>query len=769
MASFSTISINFRANLKQFSTQMSNAQRDMQKFGKQMQSIGKGLTIGVTAPIVALGYKSVEAFDKQAKALAQVEAGVISTGKAAGYTAEQLQKMASDLQNNTIFGDEEILQGVTAQLLTFTNIAGNEFERTQQAALDLATRLDGDIKSAAIQLGKALNDPVANLSALSRSGIQFSKDQKATINALVETNNLAEAQTIILNELEKQYGGAAAAAAKAGTGSFKQLSNILGDITEEFGKIITEALIPFVKKIKEVALSFQNLDSETKKIIVVLGSLAAAIGPVLTVLGYLMTNIIPGLLPLFAKLNAIILANPWTALAAAIGIAAAAFIHFNKSSKEVTKYQTQMQEVTAKARKAIEEERAEVEKLFFVARDENVSKAQRIKAIKELNKISPKYLGNLNIEKINTDAARKAVDNYNESLLKTAKAKAAQEKLQQIQARIIEKELELSSRRKAIAEQEEQLRKGSADSAYMASVQETQLANAKSILAIETINATKALKEQEKAILAIIQANGGLTSSPNIVSTPSLENAEIQTPDTRQIAQNTNELSSYSFPSPLDQLEKRLPEQWELLKTQFAEIKEGMIDISSQVNNAINNLAAQSAEALGEFVGNIITGQASAKNALQGLLGLVGSFMNNLGQALIAAGVASEAFKNLFATGIGAIVAGTALIALSKVVSNILQSGVSGSSGVRTNGTGQNVTAFANGGIVSSPTLGLVGEYANARRNPEVIAPLDKLKGMIADVVPSGNSGGRLTAMVRGRDLMFVLDRQREYNDRLGS
>lgn len=78
------------------------------------------------------------------------------------------------------------------------------------------------------------------------------------------------------------------------------------------------------------------------------------------------------------------------------------------------------------------------------------------------------------------------------------------------------------------------------------------------------------------------------------------------------------------------------------------------------------------------------------------------------------------------------------------------------------------IPKFADGGIVSSPTLGLIGEYANARRNPEVIAPLDKLKGMIADVVPSSNSGGRLIAMVRGRDLMFVLDRQREYNNRLG-
>ena len=86
--------------------------------------------------------------------------------------------MATNLQNKTLFGDEVILKDATAQLLTFTNITGENFGRTQEAALDLATRLDGDLKSASIQLGKALNDPVANLSALSRSGIQFSEDQK---------------------------------------------------------------------------------------------------------------------------------------------------------------------------------------------------------------------------------------------------------------------------------------------------------------------------------------------------------------------------------------------------------------------------------------------------------------------------------------------------------------------------------------------------------------------------------------------------------------
>ncbi len=197
MASFADISIRFGADLKQFSSQMQNAQRKLDTVGRKFQKIGAGLTLGVTTPLLALGAAAVKNFDEQAKAVAQVEQGLISTGNAVGYNTEQLKKQASALQENTLFGDENILKNVTAQLLTFTNVTGREFERTQQAALDLATRLDGDLKGAAIQLGKALNDPIANLSALSRSGIQFSKDQKVLINSLVEMGKTAEAQSII--------------------------------------------------------------------------------------------------------------------------------------------------------------------------------------------------------------------------------------------------------------------------------------------------------------------------------------------------------------------------------------------------------------------------------------------------------------------------------------------------------------------------------------------------------------------------------------------
>lgn len=237
-------------------------------------------TLGVAfgaRQLVSFGTESIELFREQQKAIAQVEAGLKSTGNTAGFTSKQLQEMASSLQKETIFGDEQILKDATAQLLTFTNISGEQFDRTQQAALDLATRLDGDLKSASIQLGKALNDPVANLSALSRSGIQFSEDQKAVIKSLTESGRLAEAQTLILDELNKQYGGSAKAAAEA-DGGIQQLKNAIGDAKEEFGRYLLEALKPTIQGLKDF---FSNLKPEDiKRFVSTLGSIVSVLGKV---------------------------------------------------------------------------------------------------------------------------------------------------------------------------------------------------------------------------------------------------------------------------------------------------------------------------------------------------------------------------------------------------------------------------------------------------------------------------------------------------------
>ena len=306
MAKLNDLIVTIGAQTKQFDKALGSSMSKMRNFGRSTKRLGKSMTMNLTAPIAALGFTAVKAFDQQAKAIAQVEAGLKSTGASVGFTSKQLQKMASDLQSKTLFGDEEILKDATAQLLTFTNITGDQFAKSQEAALNLATRLDGDLKSASIMLGKALNDPVANLSAMSRAGIQFSEDQKEVIKSLAEGGDMAQAQSIILEELEKQYGGSAEAAAKAGTGGLKQLANAFGDLQEEFGKVIMEFMPPVIDGLKNMLAAFQNLSPQAKRFMVIGSGIAAALGPLLVILPSLIQGFMALLSPVGLIVGAIV-------------------------------------------------------------------------------------------------------------------------------------------------------------------------------------------------------------------------------------------------------------------------------------------------------------------------------------------------------------------------------------------------------------------------------------------------------------------------------
>ena len=164
-----------------------------------------------------------------------------------------------------------------------------------------------------------------------------------------------------------------------------------------------------------------------------------------------------------------------------------------------------------------------------------------------------------------------------------------------------------------------------------------------------------------------------------------------------------------------------------------------------QANAAFATLQTQAAVSFGQFLGDLATGEKDAgKNFGKNMLGAIAAFMDALGKALIATAVASDAFQKLILTNpAGAAVAGIALIAGAAIVRNSLKEG-------------PEVTAFADGGIVSGPTLGLMGEYPNARSNPEVIAPLDKLQGLLNT---SDGSGFVASTTITGRDLAIVLER----------
>lgn len=200
--------------------------------------------VGVVAAIksvsAAYGFlkDSIKLTNEQVKAETKLAAVLKATGHAAGLSFTQMTDYAAALQKVTTFGDEATIGGM-ALLATFKNIRGGVFERTTKAMLDMSTVMDQDLKSSAIQLGKALNDPVKGLAALSRVGVTFTAEQEAMVESMIEANDIIGAQNIILNELESQFGGAAEAMRTNFEGALQGVKNSFGDLREAIGELFT--------------------------------------------------------------------------------------------------------------------------------------------------------------------------------------------------------------------------------------------------------------------------------------------------------------------------------------------------------------------------------------------------------------------------------------------------------------------------------------------------------------------------------------------------
>jgi hypothetical protein len=228
--------------LKQANAQFAKLQTSMGSLGRNFAAAG----VVIAGAVAMIGRSLNDAAESQ-RAFAQTEAVLKSMGTTANGTATDIANMASALQKSTAFSDEAILSG-TNLLLTFKNIqnqagAGNDiFDQTAKAMLDVARAMGTSASGEAIRLGKALNDPVKGISALTRVGIQFTDQQKAQIKALAQSGDLMGAQKIILAELQSQFGGSAAAYAQTFTGQLESMNNELNDLSEEIGFMVMPAV-----------------------------------------------------------------------------------------------------------------------------------------------------------------------------------------------------------------------------------------------------------------------------------------------------------------------------------------------------------------------------------------------------------------------------------------------------------------------------------------------------------------------------------------------
>lgn len=241
------------ANIRAVITAEDRASSVIGGFGDGLGKLGliAGASMAAAGAAVAgFGIASVKAYSESEDALAQLNAVLKSTGDVSGVTAEQATQLAASLQKTTKFSDEAVLSAEN-MLLTFTNISKDVFPDTTRAVADMAQAMGTDLKSTAIQVGKALQDPINGVTALQRVGVRLSDSQKALVENLVKSGRTMDAQKVILKELKTEFGGSADAAGNTFSGSLAKLQNTFNDLMENIGQGIATSLSPFVSKVAE--------------------------------------------------------------------------------------------------------------------------------------------------------------------------------------------------------------------------------------------------------------------------------------------------------------------------------------------------------------------------------------------------------------------------------------------------------------------------------------------------------------------------------------
>ena len=223
------------------------------EFGKAGKTIGVAFA-AVGATLAAAGTAAIRFGIDAAKgaeqaAIAQRRLDQIASsmglfGTEAAKVSKRLGEFAE--ANELIIGvDADVIKATQAKLLTFKQLAetadivGGAMDRATMAAVDLAAAGFGSAETNAIQLGKALNDPIKGITALARAGVTFTEQEKQKIRTLVESGNILEAQNTILAAIETQVGGTAEATASA----FTRIELATNQVKDAIG----EALLPVVE------------------------------------------------------------------------------------------------------------------------------------------------------------------------------------------------------------------------------------------------------------------------------------------------------------------------------------------------------------------------------------------------------------------------------------------------------------------------------------------------------------------------------------------
>lgn len=210
----------------------------------------------------------------------------------ARVSRQALIDLAGGMQETTKYSDEMVM-GAEKILLTFRSIGADVFPQVTELAADMSTVFGQDLQSSAIQLGKALQDPISGVTALRRIGVVLTQQQEDQIKVFMESGDILSAQKVILAEVANEVGGAAKAAGETSSGQWEIFKNQISDISEAIGGEFLPVLADLMKTGGPILLEF------LRGIVPYAKDFASTLGPIITEVGAFIKNIQEGYDPLF--------------------------------------------------------------------------------------------------------------------------------------------------------------------------------------------------------------------------------------------------------------------------------------------------------------------------------------------------------------------------------------------------------------------------------------------------------------------------------------
>ena len=630
------------------SASLNAAEKKLKSFGDSATKIGKSMSLFVTAPIILAGGAAIKMASDFQESLNKVDVAFKgSSNEVRDFAKTTLESFGiaegTALDMAALFGDmatsmgastseasqlSTSLVGLAGDLVSFKNIGIDEVTTA------LNSVFTGETESFK-RLGIVMTE--ANLA-------QFALEQGTlkNIKSFTQAEKVQLRYAFVMAKSENAIGDFA----RTSDGAANQM-RVFQESMKELGALFGEVILPLftkvVTKLNSILKGFKNLSPEGKKTIVVIAGIAAAIGPLLIVIG-LMAKGLAGLRVAIVSVNTALLANPFIAAAAAVTALGVAFlVAANKIAPSLSTWEqikTSLSGIAAP-----------------------LSIAGRL-AIEESKKIVDAAA--------TANAAASAIGQKGGNGLdyKTILMPNAPEKSKSA-ATVITPRLEIEN--------------------------------------VEVINGEEAQRKRDELFKGLFDVNKfGLRI------------------DTNALKESTTQALSY-----------------------FETIKKGTenLKVAFEIN------FGQIAQTMGMALATAIVEGKNMMGALAGaILGVLGGLLQQMGAAAVAASTLAKTFA---IPGVG-LVAGIAAIALGTVLTGLATRVQSGG-----------FSAFADGGIVSGPTMGLVGEYPGARSNPEVIAPLDKLKNIIGN--NGGNSNVNVTGEFRinGQDLVVLLQKAEKTRSRI--